>query len=145
MNAGLNKRRKFRSAFLNSGQLQKVCFDSSARSRSAGLLIAVAKRGPSYYGVGMQDRDSNRKFSISPDAVAGELDDGRAILNLQTSQYYHLNETGALIWEWVEANHSVGQMTEDMQNRFDVPLEDCRSDIIDVLKELEQAGLVTQG
>ncbi|UVI39091.1 PqqD family protein [Qipengyuania spongiae] len=82
------------------------------------------------------------KFAARPNVVACDLDAGQALLNLETSQYFKLNDTGALIWKNVEAGNTLEQMQEELSSVFDVSQEDCRDDIIDLLKALEEAGLI---
>ena len=82
------------------------------------------------------------KFSARPNVVACELDDGQALLNLETSQYFKLNDTGALIWKNVEAGATLEQMQDELSSVFDISQEECRDDIVDLLTALEKANLI---
>lgn len=82
------------------------------------------------------------KYITRPDVVACEIDEGQALLNLKTSQYFKLNSSGALVWECLEMESSVEQMLDRMCEVFEVSREECRPDIVHLLSALEEAGLV---
>lgn len=83
------------------------------------------------------------KFSICNNVVACELDDGRALLDLNESQYYRLNHTAAIVWEWLEqGSKSIDELTIKMLSRFDVEECTCRADLAIMLKSFSEAGLI---
>jgi len=90
----------------------------------------------------IRERD---KFSIGANVVACELDDGRALLDLSKSQYYRLNRTAAIVWEWLEEESaSIDELTIKMLGRFDVEESTCRADLTTMLNTFLEAGLVEQ-
>lgn len=93
----------------------------------------------------MSALQNNAIFSTCENVVACELDDGRALLDLTESQYYKLNRTGAIVWEWLEEESaSIDQLTTKMLARFEVEEAICRADLASILSTFLEAGLVEQ-
>lgn len=88
-----------------------------------------------------------RDPQISPaeNVVSCELDGGRALLDLEKSQYYSLNDTAATIWEWLEADtNKPSELVEKMQATYEVELEQCQADLAAILSSLLDAGLIRE-
>lgn len=83
-------------------------------------------------------------YRAREDVVACELDDSFAILKLDTSEYFKLNSTGAVIWERLSDGASLEQIIESVCTNFDIGPEQCRDDVGALVAELEGAGLVAR-
>lgn len=82
------------------------------------------------------------RYSACAGVVACDLDNGRAILNLETSEYFRLNATAAIVWQCLEGGSTVTQIVQRVCDEFDVLVAECRDDIVTLLKELDKAGLI---
>ncbi len=55
---------------------------------------------------------------------------------------YVLNETAALIWERIDGRAGSDEIAQSLQEVYDVPGDDAREDVADLLRSLTAAGLV---
>ncbi len=102
-----------------------------------------------FFGLEIVTASSNP--TISPDAlvsaseqvVACQLAEGAALLDMTTNTYYSLNDVGAEIWSGLAAPKQVHQLSAIVRAKFDVGDADVESDILDVLADMDQAGLVS--
>ena len=74
--------------------------------------------------------------------VSCNLNGEIAILNLESSLYFGLDEVGGCIWEGMGEPKRVSDLCERVLERFDVSEEQCQVDVILFLGTLNEAGLV---
>lgn len=83
------------------------------------------------------------RLSRNAPEVVGEVIDGEAILiNLVTGVYYSLDGVGGLIWTLIETQHSFDEIATAITGRYDVSLEQARTDVQRVASELLREKLV---
>ena len=85
--------------------------------------------------------------TLSPvkDIVFTDFENGEGILvDLNTKQYYRLNETGALIWRSLEKGNSVAEIISEMQQHYDVTSEHAQLSVDRLLHKLESNNLVSR-
>lgn len=78
----------------------------------------------------------------SPDQVSTNLGHETVILGLASEEYYSLKEVGARIWEIIEAPKTVWQILETLLNEYAVEPERCERDLLALLQEMADEGLV---
>ena len=78
----------------------------------------------------------------SKDQVSCNLNDEVAILNLKSTLYFGLDEVGAYIWQALVEPRAVSELCKAVLDRFDVDEARCRTDVLEFLTELDQAGLI---
>ncbi len=78
----------------------------------------------------------------SADQASVDLGGEAAILNLKDGIYYGLDAVGARIWELIEEPQTVHDVCDTLCNEYDVDAERCKSDLITLLTELVQRGLI---
>jgi len=77
------------------------------------------------------------------DVVFTDFEGGEGILvNLNTKQYYRLNETGALIWRGLENGSTVEDIVSEMQTLYEVTREHALTSVDRLLLTLESNKLV---
>ena len=85
--------------------------------------------------------------TVNDGIVACEISSGSALLNLDTSRYFKLNATAALLWEKLDADAdktlTVRALCDVLVARFDIEVQDCRDDIVAICRHFAKAGLVT--
>lgn len=64
------------------------------------------------------------------------------MVHLRTNRIYSLNETGARLWELLEAGHDRERIERQMLEEFDVEAADLRREIAELLAMLETQQLV---
>lgn len=70
------------------------------------------------------------------------LEGESVLLNLDSGVYFTLNETGTAAWELFDGTTSLAEIGEILCRRFDVGLEQARSDLAELTDELRREGLV---
>jgi hypothetical protein len=90
--------------------------------------------------------DPQSVVTAAPVAVAAPSDVDCVVHNLETGATYRLNDIGARIWELVEAGTTIRDVTTTLQAEFrlpdDVTLEQVANDVVKVMTDLHQYGLV---
>ena len=77
------------------------------------------------------------------DIVFTDFEAGEAILvDLNTTKYYQLNETGALIWRGLENGRTIEDIVSEMQTVYDVSSEHALASVEKLLLSLESNKLV---
>jgi len=85
---------------------------------------------------------SSTRVEVTSDQVSSELDGEEVILNLRDGTYYGLNEVGARIWSLIQEEEVLDQVRDRLIEEFDVETEQCERDLIHLVQELHEAGLV---
>ena len=93
----------------------------------------------------MTGSDDSVRLRQAPDVVACTLEGGNALLDLASSNYYTLNGSAAMIWEWLGSGATVAELIDRMLETFDVEREVCADDVQAVVASFEDAGLVVRG
>jgi len=70
---------------------------------------------------------------------------GGILVDLNTKQYYQLNETGSLIWRGLENGSSVQDIISEMQSLYEVSVEHAQTSVEKLLLSLESRKLVRRG
>ena len=77
------------------------------------------------------------------DIVFTDFEGGEAILvDLNTTKYYELNETGALIWRGLENGKTIEDIVSEMQSVYEVSAEHALASVESLLNSLESNNLV---
>jgi len=78
--------------------------------------------------------------------VQGTNMDGETILlDLSTGRYYTLNRVGSVIWEHCSTgHHTISDIQAVLCDRFDVAPERALEDLISLVNDLIQEGLLQQ-
>ena len=79
---------------------------------------------------------------VSPNQVSSDLDGESVILDLASGKYYGLDEVGAFIWKLMQTPIQVQALRDALLAEYDVTPEDCAQDVLDLLQQLQTAGLV---
>jgi hypothetical protein len=80
--------------------------------------------------------------SVSPKQVSSDLAGEVAILNLGDGVYYGLDEIGAFIWKQIQQPRQVSDVRDALLEEYDVDAEECERDLLHLLGELQQRGLI---
>ncbi|MCL5946512.1 MAG: PqqD family protein [Chloroflexi bacterium] len=88
--------------------------------------------------------DYSRRGTVRRSAVALDRDvaDQLVILNTQTEQYYTVNRVGAEIWHLLDGSRDFEAILAVLCTRYDVPEEELRADLGELLDGLTAHGLV---
>src|ERR1700757_2895193 len=70
------------------------------------------------------------------------LDQESVLLNLETEQYFGLDETGTRMWQLVTASPNIEAACQELIAEFDVEPELLRSHLMELLTRLVESGLL---
>lgn len=76
------------------------------------------------------------------DQVSCDLDGEAAILNLKSGTYYGLDPVGAFVWNQLASPQPVSAIVTSMLERYDVDPQRCERDLLALLAQLDQRGLL---
>ena len=76
------------------------------------------------------------------EVVSCELAGGAALLDLRSATYFSVNPTGAYVWELLGSPVSVSDIHDALHTRYDVKADACFADLMSLLQELADAGLI---
>jgi hypothetical protein len=80
--------------------------------------------------------------TVSKDQVACDMAEESAILDLKSGQYYGLNPIGTRIWALIQKPTPVVDILSKLLNEYEVDADRCERDLLTLIEELEQKGLV---
>jgi Coenzyme PQQ synthesis protein D (PqqD) len=82
-------------------------------------------------------------FRPREEEVASKVIDGEAIIiNLANGVYYSMDKVGALVWDLLQAGHTLEEVIVGVTCRYDVTREQAESNVRDLVQELVQENLV---
>jgi len=70
------------------------------------------------------------------------LDRESVLLNLETEQYFGLDETGTRMWQLVTGSPNIDAAYQELLAEFDVEPELLRSNLMELLSRLVDSGLL---
>jgi hypothetical protein len=74
--------------------------------------------------------------------VSAQLDGEAVVLSLRDGIYYGLDAVGARVWELVQESRTVGAIRDAVVAQYDVDADRCEQDVIRLVTELREMGLV---
>ena len=90
----------------------------------------------------MSDLTLDASVVATPDQVSSELADEAIILDLESGTYFGLDATGARIWQLIQEETTVEAVRDQLLREYEVSAERCERDLLDLLQELREHGLI---
>jgi hypothetical protein len=78
------------------------------------------------------------------DVQGTNMDGETVLLDLSTGRYYTLNRVGSLIWDQCTGSNTISDIHSILCDRFDVAPERALDDLVTLVNELIQEGLLQQ-
>jgi hypothetical protein len=72
------------------------------------------------------------------------VEDEVVILDVTSGRYFSLDGAGALVWERLEQDTTLGELVDAVVSAFDVDRETAAADIDELVAELAERGLIQQ-
>ena len=82
------------------------------------------------------------RYRPTPDALFATLSDGAVVLDIQTKQYFSLNETGARVWALIREGHEVGDIISTLLDEYDVTCEAAKEAVTSLVDSLVGEKLI---
>lgn len=86
----------------------------------------------------------NSRVRIQDDVLFQELQGEAVLLNLQTGVYLGLNQLGTRIWQLLQEDGALSQVMEVILREYDVTQEKCAQDLLDLVRQMEKQGLLSE-
>jgi hypothetical protein len=86
--------------------------------------------------------DINCRFKKNPQIMQKELADGPALIDPYRRVLIQLNPTGVEIWELLNGERSILDITDALRERFEVGDETLKKDVVSFLKELFRREMI---
>ena len=87
--------------------------------------------------------DLNSIVSHREDIDTTDLDGEKVMMDLEKGQYFALNSVASRIWEVIESPISVNNVVETLLEEYEVEREECEKSVLEFIKGLEDASLVS--
>ena len=78
-----------------------------------------------------------------PDVLVQELDGEAVLLNLDSERYFGLDDVGTRVWQHLLEHRQLERVCEAMQKEYEVDAASLRTDVLQLVEELVEAGIVT--
>ncbi|MCS3665211.1 MULTISPECIES: PqqD family protein [Salinibacter] len=86
---------------------------------------------------------TNASTVVASDGVTStEIEGEHVLLDLDEGIYYGLNSVGGAIWKELQEPTSVEAIVRAITDAYDVGREECREDVLALLDDLQDNGLV---
>lgn len=82
------------------------------------------------------------RATVPPHVLVRFLEQESVLLNLETEQYFGLDETGTRMWQLVTASPNIDAAYRELLAEFDADPELLRSDLTELLARLVDQGLL---
>jgi hypothetical protein len=88
--------------------------------------------------------DETRVFGQQDRVMMQRVEGDSVLLDIESGEYFSLNEVGGRVWELCDGNRSVAAIAEVICAEYDVPSETAVGDACELLESLAGAGLVVE-
>ncbi len=85
------------------------------------------------------------RVTVPADVLMREIGGEAVILNLDSEQYYGLDEVGTRMWTVLTESESVGAAYEVLLAEYEVEPDELRADLARLVGELVEQGLLGLG
>jgi hypothetical protein len=82
------------------------------------------------------------RVEAAPDVISTELDGETVLMHVSNGMYFGLNAVGSVIWDTMKFPVTVESLCTAVTEEFDVERNACENDVLDLLAQFEEHGLV---
>jgi hypothetical protein len=86
--------------------------------------------------------DANATVVVSKDQLASDVGGETVILGLTAGRYYGVDAVGARVWQLIQEPITVRDVQQTIVSEYEVDRERCESDLLKLLQQMIDAGLV---
>lgn len=77
--------------------------------------------------------------------ISRTVDDEALIIHLSSGSYYSLNAVGTRVWESIDGLRTAGEVAEIIHQEYDFDFATVETEVMSLLADLVQEGLVQVG
>jgi hypothetical protein len=89
-----------------------------------------------------EDVTDTNMISRNGTLLEAEVDGEIVALNVESGTCYGFNSTATRIWSMIERPRSLGEICDSLVAQFEVAPDECRRDVVALLRELQSDGLI---
>lgn len=88
--------------------------------------------------------EQGKKGKAAPrdDVLAAHLDGEAVLLDMDSKDYFRLNDTAAFVWKRLERGMGLGEIVAELCSEYDVEEEQAQAAVERLLEELRSRGLL---
>lgn len=83
----------------------------------------------------------NQKITFSETVFAQEVDGEMVLLDMNSENYFGLDEVGTSIWQAMQESGSLEEVYRAMLEQYEVEPEVLQKDLLDFVQKLNDSGL----
>jgi len=87
--------------------------------------------------------DLNQTITLSPDVISQEVSGETVLLDLESENYFGLDEVGTRIWQLIKESGDLNTLYSTLLEEYEVSAEQLQQDLDALLGEIEKLGLIT--
>ena len=85
----------------------------------------------------------NQTIALSPDVISQEVSGETVLLDLESENYFGLDEVGTRIWQLIKETNDLKAIYDILLSEYEVTGERLQQDLSTLLVEIEGLGLIT--
>ncbi|WP_404392340.1 PqqD family protein [Pseudoalteromonas phenolica] len=85
----------------------------------------------------------NSTVSRKDDVLDCNVDNETVLMSMDTGSYISTNKQAAIIWELIEQPKNITDIVKALTLSFDVDTEQCKSDVLSFIANMQKENLVT--
>ena len=83
------------------------------------------------------------RVQVNEDVLFQELQGEAVLLNLKSGIYFGLDPIGTRIWQLFAEHNALSEIAQIITDEYDVARDHCSGDLLKLVGDLEQHGLVS--
>ena len=84
----------------------------------------------------------NQTIALSPDVISQEVSGETVLLDLESENYFGLDEVGTRIWQLIKETNDLSSIYNTLLDEYEVSGERLQQDLTVLLSEIEGLGLI---
>lgn len=85
-----------------------------------------------------------QRYTVKEGIFSQTIGSETVLLDMNGEEYFGLNPTGTVIWNLLSEKRTLGDIHLQLEKLFDAPSTTLYSDMMDLIKDLQDAGLIYQ-
>ena len=85
----------------------------------------------------------NQKITLSPDVISQEVSGETVLLDLESENYFGLDEVGTRIWQLIKETEDLQAIYNTLLKEYEVDEPRLQADLEALLGEISKLGLVS--
>ena len=89
-----------------------------------------------------QTLNLHQTIALSADVISQEVSGETVLLDLESENYFGLDEVGTRIWQLIKETNDLNTICNTLLSEYEVPAERLQQDLTTLLTEIEGLGLI---